>query len=133
MNSSATCRAARRVVSTLQSTSSVHQQLLHLLSSFGDFSPVQRNGVAWVEEWNSLSQRPVVPKWELATDALDQDFESQAHGVRHYIATAHEITHCLLWEPFFLHLDLIRSQWSVPVGSVSPAQGRFREPAFIFE
>lgn len=110
----------RRAASTLQSTSGVHRQLLRLLSSFGDFSPVQRNGAARVEEWNPLSQRPVVPERELATDALDQDFESQAQGVRHYIGTAHEITHCLLWEPFF-------------AGSFLPTRSQFTEVSLAFE
>ncbi|PTU64220.1 hypothetical protein DB032_04480 [Chromobacterium sp. Panama] len=33
----------------------------------------------------------------------------------------------------FFHLDPIRSQWSVPLDSIMPAQGKFRELAFIFE
>ncbi|WP_146176577.1 hypothetical protein [Chromobacterium sp. Panama] len=104
------------------STSGVHRQLLRLLSSFGDFSPVQRNNMVRIEEWNPFSQRPVVPEYqhELATDALDQDFESQARGVRHYISTAHELVHCLLWEPFFS-------------GSFRPTRKQFTDLSLAFE
>jgi hypothetical protein len=98
----------------------VHRELLQLLMTFSDFSPVSKEGATRTEEWNPLSQRPVVPEGGLVLDALDQDFESQADGVRRYIGTAHELMHCLLWEPFF-------------GGSFLPRKAVFAEVSLAFE
>lgn len=84
-----------------KSTEGVHRQMRRLLMSFADFSAVEKIDGIRIEEWNPLSQRPVVPEKPPEIDSLDRDFQSQVRAVHYYLNTSHETLHCLLWEPFF--------------------------------
>lgn len=76
-------------------------ELFCLFETFESFSIIKNQLPLPIAEWNPISQRPILNPSAPDYKLLEKEFAHQAEIVKDFISTAHEMSHCLLWESFF--------------------------------